>query len=83
MVTQQVLEEVSQGLEKLMKQYKQNLKSGDKERFELTKQAHAALRKIILMTTIKGDIVNISPIKKGAKAGWVVVDSESNIKNYC
>ncbi|EQC49848.1 hypothetical protein [Bacteriovorax sp. DB6_IX] len=83
MVTKQVVEDVAKGLEVLMKKYKLNAVPGDKERYEATKKAHTALRKVILTMEIKGDIQTLSPIKNGKKFGWMVIDLENNSKNYC
>ncbi|EQC45719.1 hypothetical protein [Bacteriovorax sp. Seq25_V] len=82
MIKQDVLEEVCAGLEEMMKKFKRNQVAGDKERYEATKQAHAALRKVILTMTIKGDIQSISPIQNGSKYGWAVIDAENSLKNY-
>ncbi len=82
MIKLEVLEEVCKGLEEMMKKYKRNQIPGDKDRYDATKQAHAALRKVILTTTIKGDIQSISPIQNGKKYGWAVIDNDSNLKNY-
>lgn len=82
MLNKEIIENVAKGLEVLMKKYKLNASPGDKERYEATKQAHAAIRKVILTMEIKGDILNITPIKKGDKCGWTVIDSENNSKNY-
>jgi hypothetical protein len=82
MLTKEVIEDVAKGLEVLMKKYRLNASPGDKERYEATKQAHAAIRKVILTMEIKGDILDITPIKKGDRCGWAVIDLENNTKNY-
>lgn len=82
MIKQEILEEVCAGLEVLMKKYKQNQVKGDRERLEATKQAHAALRKVILTCTIKGEVQAIAPIKNGEKYGWFVVENDLTQKSY-
>lgn len=83
MIKQEILEEVCAGLEVLIKKYKRNLEKGDRERLDATKQAHAALRKVILTCSIKGEVQAIAPIKKGEKYGWFVVENDLSQKNYC
>jgi len=82
MVTKDIVEDIAKGLEKLMKRYKLNSVPGDKERYEATKQAHTALRKVILTMEIKGDIQQLAPFKKGDKCGWSVTDLDNKSKNY-
>lgn len=82
MIKQETLEEVCAGLEALMKKYKQNQVKGDRERLEATKQAHAALRKVILTCTIKGEVLGISPVKNGEKYGWFVIENDLTQKSY-
>lgn len=82
MIKVETLETVCKGLEMLMKKYKHNSMPGDKEKYEATKQAHMALRKVVLTMTIKGDIINIVPQKNGQKYGWSVLEGDSNMKNY-
>ncbi|OIQ19200.1 MAG: hypothetical protein BM556_07900 [Bacteriovorax sp. MedPE-SWde] len=82
MMTKETIEDIAKGLEALMKKYRRNAIPGDKERYDATKQAHTAIRKVIMTMEIKGDIRDIAPIKKGEKCGWTVTDMENNLKNY-
>lgn len=83
MIKQETLETVCAGLEEMIKKYKRNSNKGDKERLEATKQAHAALRKVILTCTIKGEPHKITPLKFGEKYGWTVIENDHSQKNYC
>lgn len=82
MVTQDELQKVCDGLQVLIKQFKKNSRPGDKERLKATEQAHTALRKVILVMAIQGDLKNISPIKNGDKCGWTTVALDGSCKNY-
>ena len=82
MVTQDELQKVCDGLQVLMKQYKNNSRPGDKDRYKATEQAYAALRKVILVMAIQGDLKMIAPIKQGDKCGWKTVSVDGICKNY-
>jgi hypothetical protein len=74
---------VEEGLNRLIKRFKQNLNEGDQERLQATLDAKKAIRKVILAVAIKGDIKEINPIvveKKGA--GWEVTDFNDKIIRY-
>ena len=82
MINIECLNEVSQGLTLLMEKFQKNSTEGDLRRLSATIQAHRALRRVILTMEIKGDILNISPLRRGNKYGWVVTDSFRKIKFY-
>jgi hypothetical protein len=74
---------VEEGLNLLIKRFKQNLNEGDMERLQATLDAKKAIRKVILAVAIKGDIKQINPViveKKGA--GWEVTDFNNKVICY-
>lgn len=74
---------VEEGLNLLIKKFKQNLNEGDKERLEATLDAKKAIRKVILAVAIKGDIKEITPIIADDRgAGWEVTDFNNKIICY-
>ncbi len=83
MVTQSTLETTLEGLESLINKYKLNNHPDDKRKLKVTKASHSALRKVILMMEINGDISCITPISDGKKHGWMVIDSNNKEKAYC
>ncbi len=83
MITQTTLETTLKGLEELITKYKMNHNPDDRRRLEATKAAHSALRKVILMMEINGEIECITPIKDGKKHGWIIIDRNNKEKRYC
>jgi hypothetical protein len=74
---------VEEGLNLLIKKFKQNLNEGDQERLQATIDAKKAIRKVILAVAIKGDIKVISPIIADSRgAGWEVTDFNDKIICY-
>jgi hypothetical protein len=74
---------VEEGLNLLIKRFKQNRNEGDIERLQATLDAKKAIRKVILAVAIKGDIKQINPViveKKGA--GWEVTDFNNKVICY-
>ena len=83
MTQQQLLEQTLSGLEKMIAKYKRNESPGDKDRLNATKQAHTALRKVIMMIDLSGEFDVITPVKQGTKHGWMVVDKNQKTRYYC
>lgn len=74
---------VEEGLNMLIKRFKQNLNEGDLQRMQATLDAKKAIRKVILAVAIKGDIKDINPvIAKGKGAGWEVTDFNNQTVRY-
>lgn len=75
---------VEEGLSKLLKQYKMNLKPDDARRLKVTQDAKMAIRKVILAVAIKGDVKDIIPLlaEDDIKIGWEVVDKNNKIIKY-
>ena len=83
MKQQQLLEHTLQGLEQMINKYKLNQNAGDRDRLDATKQAHSALRKVMLMCEITGEFNEITPVKQGKKHGWMIIDKNMKTKYYC
>lgn len=74
---------VEEGLNLLIKKFKQNLNEGDHERLQATLDAKKAIRKVILAVAIKGDIKEITPIIADDRgAGWEVTDFNNKVICY-
>lgn len=79
-MNEEELMKVEEGLNLLLKKYKNNTKQGDLSRLEAIKDAKQAIRKVALSVAIKGYIKEIYPFfdnKKGC--GWKVVDYNDQI----
>lgn len=74
---------VEEGLNLLIKRFKQNHNEGDKLRLQATIDAKKAIRKVILAVAIKGDIKEINPVRAHDKgAGWEVMDFNNKVIRY-
>ena len=82
MVTQSELEKLGNHLEKLIAKFKRNTNEGDKRRLDETQQAYNAIREVILNCAIKGDLVDMVPVKSGDGIGWEVIESSDKLVRY-
>ena len=82
MIEQHILEEVCEGLQDMMTKFQSDEQFSDEEKYEITKGAYAALRRVILMITIKGDVANIAAVRHGDRIGWLVTTDDQNSKSY-
>lgn len=73
---------VEEGLNLLIKKYKQNLNEGDSERLKAAQEAKVALRRVILAVAVKGDLKDIIPIQDEESFGWEVVDQNDKVIRY-
>lgn len=75
---------VEEGLAKLLKRYKMNLKPDDARKLKVTQDAKMAIRKVILAVAIKGDVKDIIPVfaDDSVKIGWEIVDKNDKTVKY-
>jgi hypothetical protein len=74
---------VEEGLNLLIKKFKNNTNEGDLERMKAAQDAKLAIRKVMLSLAIKGDIKDIVPVVENGKgAGWEVTDTNHKIIRY-
>lgn len=82
MVTQSELEKLGTHLENLINKYKMNNNKGDQRRLLETKQAFTAIRKVILNCAIKGDLIDMVPVKSDEGIGWEVIENNEKLIRY-
>ncbi len=82
MVKQSELEKLGKHLEKLIKQFKKNLNDGDLRRLKETEQAYKAVREVVLNCAIKGDLLDMVPVKSGKGIGWEVIENNEKLVRY-
>jgi len=82
MVKVSELEKLSKHLEKLIAKYKKNVNDGDVRRLKETQQAHKAIREVLLNCALKGDLVDMVPVKSGKGIGWEVIESNEKLVRY-
>ena len=73
---------VEEGLNLLIKKYKQNLNEGDAERLKAAQEAKVALRRVILAVAVKGNLKDIVPIQDDESFGWEVTDQNDKVIRY-
>ena len=76
------LAQVEEGLNLLIKKYKQNLNEGDAERLKAAQEAKVALRRVILAVAVKGNLKDIVPIQDDESFGWEVTDQNDKVIRY-
>ena len=82
MVTQKQLEQLADHLKKLIAKYKKNQNEGDIRRLEETTQAYNAIREVILNCAIKGDLIDMVPVKTDQGMGWEVIENGEVLVRY-
>ena len=74
---------VEEGLNLLIKRFKENNFPGDHMRLQATLDAKKAIRKVILAVAIKGDIKDIIPVIIDDRGfGWEVTDFNNKIQRF-
>ena len=82
MVKVSELEKLGKHLEKLISKFKSNSEEGDLRRLKDTEQAYKAIREVILNSMIKGDLVDMVPVKSEKGIGWEVIESSEKLVRY-
>lgn len=77
------LNSVEDGLNRLIARYKKNSDTKDAVRLSAALDAKKALRKIILIVAVTGNLQSIKPIfSKKQGAGWEIIDHAGRLKKF-
>jgi hypothetical protein len=77
------LKKIDDGLDRLIREYKQNKNKGDDVRLKRANEAKKAFRKVLMAFAIIGDIEIITPIiHQKAGAGWMTISKSGESKTY-